>query len=223
MNIFIVIPFFNEQSRIVKVLKEIQAYQFPIVVVNDGSRDDSKAEIRGSKLKGVTLLEHKVNLGKGAALKTGAEYAFNRGAGAVIFMDADGQHEAEDLPKFVKALITKKYDVVFGSRNFGYGVPFVRYIGNKVASVLIALLFGIYVSDIICGFRALSRKAYKKIKWESSGYGVETEMVIRVGKSKLRYCEIPVETLYHDKVKGVTILDALGIFGEVIKWKLTIK
>lgn len=223
MQIFIVIPLLNEGKRIAKVLKELYKYKLRTVIVDDGSEDNSMSTIKKLKLSNTTLLEHKINLGKGAALKTGADYAFGKGADAVIFMDADGQHEAKDLEKFIDALNLGKYDVVLGSRNFGYGVPLVRFIGNKTASILIAALFDIYVSDIICGFRALTKKAYKKIKWESSGYGVETEMVIRIGRSKLNYLEVPVETLYHDNVKGVTILDALAILGEVIKWKWTLR
>ena len=155
-------------------------------------------------------------------MKTGADWAFENGAGAIIFMDSDGQHEAEDLSKFINVLESGKYDVVFGSRNFGYGVPLVRYLGNKFASVVMALLFKAYVSDVVCGFKGLTKEAYNKIRWESPGYAVEAEIVARLGKNKLRYREVPVKTIYHDKVKGVTILDAFGIFGEVIKWKLTI-
>jgi len=168
------------------------------------------------------LLEHKINLGKGAALKTGCEYAFSHGADAVVMMDADGQHAAGDLPEFVEKLNTKKYDVVFGSRNLGMGMPFIRFVGNKVASVIVNLMFGIYVSDLISGYRALTKKGYEKTKWESTGYGVETEMVIRVKKNNLKYCEIAVETIYFDNYKGVSILDAFGVFMNLIYWKFKI-
>lgn len=219
MKIFLVIPLYNEEKHIVDVIKGVAKYDLPIVVVDDGSMDSSKLKVQSSKLRDVIFLSHKVNLGKGAAMKTGAEYAFSKGADAVIFMDSDGQHAASDLPKFVKAL-NEKCDLVFGSRNLKLDIPFVRYIGNKVASVFVNLLFGIYVSDLVCGFRALTKNGYKKIEWESTGYGVETEMVVRSAKSGLKYCEIPVETIYHDRVKGVTLLDAFGIFFSVIKWRL---
>lgn len=221
MKIFVVVPLFNEEKHIIEVLRGLEKYKLPVIVVNDGSNDDSRIKIRDLRIREVTLLEHAINLGKGAAMKTGADYAFVHGAEAVIFIDADGQHEAEDLSKFIAKLESKKYDVVFGSRNFSYGVPLVRYLGNKFASVVIASLFGIYISDVICGFRAITKRAYGKVRWESEGYGVETEMVIRTGKNKLKFCEVPVETIYHDKVKGVTILDAVGIFASVVKWKLT--
>jgi hypothetical protein len=99
-------------------------------------------------------------------------------------------------------------------------MPLVRFLGNKFASVLISLLFGIYVSDLICGFRAFTKNAYKKIKWESRGYGIETEMIIKTGKAGLRHCEVPVETVYYDRFKGVTILDAFSILFDVFKWRL---
>jgi glycosyltransferase involved in cell wall biosynthesis len=222
MKIFVVIPFCNEKKHLSSVLKSVSKYSLPIVVVDDGSKDGSGAEVKGLKIKDLTLLTHNVNLGKGAALKTGAEYAFNKGADAVIFMDSDGQHLATDLPKFLEVLKSGKYGVVFGSRNLGMGVPLVRYLGNKIASVFSAALFKVYVSDATCGFRALTRNGYEKIKWESEGYGVEIEMVARVGKYNVKHLEVPVETVYLDDVKGVTLFDAFGILGEVVKWKLTL-
>ena len=219
MKIFIVIPFYNERLHISGVVKQVSKHLLPIVLVDDGSTDGGP---RLLNKKNIILLQHRINIGKGAALKTGAEYAFRHGADAVIFMDGDGQHTSEDLDNFIDRLKQGDCDAVFGSRNFSYGVPLIRFIGNKVASALISLLFGIYISDVICGFRAVTKKGYEKIKWVSSGYGVETEMVIRTGRYNLRYTEVPVKTLYHNSVKGVTILDAFGILAEVIKWRLTL-
>jgi glycosyltransferase involved in cell wall biosynthesis len=222
MNIFVVIPLFNEEKHITKVLKDLSPYKIPVVVVDDGSNDNSKFKVQNLKLGNVKLLQHKINLGKGAAMKTGADYAFANGADAVIFVDSDGQHDMTDLPKFIEALSSKDFDVVFGSRNYDYGVPLVRYLGNKFASVVMVWFFKVYISDVVCGFKGMTKDAYKKLRWDSSGYGVEAEIVARLGKNKLKFCEVPVKTIYHDKVKGVTILDAFGIFGEIIKWKLTL-
>lgn len=218
MKIYVVIPAYNEARKIGVILDELKKTKFPIIVVDDGSKDQTYQEACSRK---VIVLKHKVNLGKGAALKTGCEVAFAFGANAIIMMDSDGQHKVSDLPKFVNALETKKYSIIFGSRNSSYGVPLVRFLGNKLSSVLVSFLFGIYLSDLICGFRAFTEDAYNKIKWQSRGYGVETEMVIRTGKHKLCYCEVPVETIYYDKFKGVTILDAISILMNVFKWRLT--
>jgi glycosyltransferase involved in cell wall biosynthesis len=228
MKIYIVIPAHNEGKRIGKVIADIGATKLnlSIIVVDDGSTDNtsqivSKFQISNFKFQ-ITLLTHQINLGKGAAMKTGCEYAFLHGADAVIFMDSDGQHEVRDLPKFIEALNTGKYDVVLGTRNYSFGVPLVRYLGNKFASVVMAALFHTYVSDVICGYRAMTKKGYEKIKWDSDGYGVETEMVARMGKNRASFCEVPVATIYHDNVKGVTLLDAIGILGDVLKWRLTL-
>ncbi|MGA2910189.1 MAG: glycosyltransferase family 2 protein [Candidatus Microgenomates bacterium] len=222
MKIFVVIPLFNEEKHIAKVLKEVSRYKLPIVVIDDGSSDSSASAVQNTRLKNLVFLKHKVNLGKGAAMKTGADYVFDHGANAAIFMDSDGQHQAADLPKFIKMVKSGKYDVVFGSRNYTYGVPLVRFLGNKFASVLMSMTFKVYVSDVLCGFKGLTKEAYEKLRWNSPGYGVETEIVARVGRSQLPFCEVPIGTVYHDKVKGVTILDAFGILADVVGWKFTL-
>lgn len=216
MKIAIVIPAYNEEKNIRDVLKDVGKANLPVFVVDDGSSDGTHKIARKS---GAIVLRHEVNLGKGAAMKTGAEAAFNEGYEAVVFMDSDGQHKKEDLPKFLDAL-DKGCGIVFGTRNLSMGVPLVRYFGNKIASLYVRALFGIYVSDLICGYRAVTKKAYKKIEWESQGYGVETEMVVRAKKKGVKHCEVPVETVYLDKFKGVTILDAFGIFFQVLKWRI---
>jgi glycosyltransferase involved in cell wall biosynthesis len=218
MKTAIVIPVYNEKEHIFGVLNKVQKYNLSVVVVDDGSKDGTLKILE--KSKDIFLLSHKINLGKGSAMKTGAEYAFSIGFEAVIFMDSDGQHSAKDLPGFINVL-EQGYEIVFGSRNFNLNVPLMRYLGNKFASVVVSLLFHIYVSDLLCGYRAITKSAYKKIKWESRGYGVETEMVVRCGLKRLNYTEVPVATVYLNAVKGVTILDALGILVDVVKWRLT--
>lgn len=216
MKIYIVVPAYNEEKRIGKVLGELRTQKLPVIVVDDGSKDNTFKEASKSKY---LILQHRVNLGKGAAMKTGAMAAFKLGADAVIFMDSDGQHEIEDLPNFIRSL-DNKFDIVFGSRNLGLKMPFVRFIGNKAASVFINLLFGIYVSDLVCGFRAISKRGFNKIVWESTGYGVETEMVIRTARSGLKHCEVPVKTVYYDQYKGVSIMDAFDILFSVLRWRI---
>jgi len=218
-DIFIVIPAFNEQKRLPRILKDLGKTRFRIIVVDDGSTDGTGESL--GRWGDILTISHKINLGKGSAMKTGCRKAFAMGAKAVIFMDADGQHRAQDLNNFTSAL-SHGYQVVFGSRNFGMGVPFVRYMGNKFASLLVSFLFGIYVSDLTCGYRGVTKEAFERINWESSGYSVETEMVIKAAKYKLKYCEVPVEVLYFDRVKGVTILDAFAIFFDVLRWRLSL-
>lgn len=218
MKIALIIPAYNEVNRIEKTLKSLSKVNLPVVVVSDGSKDKTAVKaIRHAS----HVLEHRVNLGKGAAMKTGAEFAFQNGFDAIIYFDADGQHDVADLEKFTSAL-KNKVDVVIGSRTYSQDIPIVRYLGNKFASLIVSLLFGIYVSDLLCGYRAITRKAYGAIKWDSVGYGVETEMIIRLSKTKLKWKEVPVKTIYLDKVKGVTLLDAFSVLFQVLLLRLKI-
>lgn len=214
-KIYIVIPVYNERSRLPAVIKGIERQTNSVIVVDDGSEDETYAVCKKME---ITILRHKINLGKGAAMKTGAEMAFLLGAQAVIFMDGDGQHDPKYIPEFMKK-ISAGFDIVFGSRNLSFGVPLVRFLGNKLGSFLISLIFGIYRTDLLCGYMALTPFAYQKIKWDSSRYGVETEIVARTGKNRLKYSEIPMEAIYKDKYKGVTVLDAIGILFSLPRWK----
>ncbi len=222
MKIYIVIPALNEEKRIGKVLEELKETKLPVVVIDDGSVDETFriASRFISQRSQFTVIRHEVNLGKGEALKTGCDMAFKNGADAVIVMDSDGQHKVTDISVIENKLKSGNFDIVFGSRNFNAGMPFVRFLGNKIVSVLINLLFGIYVSDILCGFRGFTKSAYSKIKWDAQGYGIEFEMIARTGKSKLRFCEVPVSTVYYDKYKGVSAIDAVGIFFEILLLKI---
>lgn len=222
MKITVVVPAHNEEKRVGKVLNSLRKKGIDVVCVDDGSTDNTwEVLVKCQKLNvKCYILRHEINLGKGAAMKTGAEYAFKNGADAVIFMDSDGQHDIKDLDLFIEKLNSKKYDVIFGTRRLEKGAPLVRSVGNKIGIVIIKLLFGIHISDLLCGFRAMTKKAFKKIDWESSGYGVETEMVAKIARYNLSYCQITVSTIYYDTVKGVTLLDAFGIFLSVIRWRL---
>lgn len=223
MKIAVVLPIFNEEKEIAQVLKTLSKINLPIILVNDGSTDKTLEIIKQSTKnnKQITLLSHRINLGKGSAVRTGGEAAFHKGFEAVIFMDSDGQHSPEDLIKFIDALSTKEHDVVLGSRNLHHGVPLIRFLGNKFASILISLLFGIYISDILSGFRAVNKSAFKKLQLESRGYGIETEMIVKIAKYNLKSCEIPIQTIYRDKNKGVTILDSISILLDVFRWKIS--
>ncbi|MBU1071522.1 glycosyltransferase family 2 protein [Patescibacteria group bacterium] len=219
MKIFLIIPSFNEGSRLHQTINKAKKYiaEKNIIVVDDGSRAPESLP-KNSK---ATLIRHQLNLGKGMAMKTGAKYAFSQKADAIVYIDADLQHNPKYLPKFKKLLKTN--DLVFASRRPSLNAPMVRLLGNKLASIYINILFGIYVSDLLSGYRALNKKAFKLLNWTSPRYGVETEMVARLGKykNKLKWAEFPIETIYVNKYKGVTIIDAIKILTNSIWWKLS--
>jgi len=216
-SISIIIPSCNEGPRLTDLIKAVKKNtNLPVIVVDDGSL------VPVRQTNSFILLRHKINLGKGAAMKTGAEYAFSHGASAVIFMDGDGQHDPRHLPEFISRY-QQGFNCVLASRRPSLKVPLVRFLGNKFASIYINLLFGVYVSDILSGYRLLDKSAYKLLIWDSQRYGVETEMIARLGKykDKINWTEFPIESIYIDKYKGVTIIDAVKALFDSIWWKLS--
>lgn len=217
MNYFVVIPAYNEEPRIGEVIRGVGKFTKDIIVVDDGSSDKT-GEV--AKKAGAIILRHRINLGQGAARMTGCEAAWRLGAEAIVTLDADGQHNPAHIPEFVKK-INQGHDIVIGQRSL-QRVPLVRRAGLKFGSILIRIFFGINVSDPACGFRAFTKKAYQKIKWDSLvRYGSETEMVARTGKNRLKYALVPIETIYIDKYKGMTILDAISILFHIPRWLIS--
>lgn len=214
-NLWIIIPAYNEAKNVGKVIQKCKKYSKNIVLVDDGSQDTTYAV--GNKL-GIHSLQHPINLGKGAALKTGCDYAYINGAEILVVLDADGQHNADEIPKFLKAL--PKHDIVFGSRGINENMPRVFKLGNWGINKITELLYTVRLRDTQSGFRCFTRKAYEKIRWQSSSYSMESEMIANVGKYNLRYAEISIETIYLDKYKGTTVIDGLKIGINLLLWRL---
>lgn len=219
MKTVVVIPAFNEEKRIGAALSKIVNNVYKIIVVDDGSKDRT-SEVASSVSNQIVTLRHGINLGKGAALKTGCEAAIKIGADIIVFMDADGQHDQKDIPRFVEILEKENYDIVFGSRIIGKDMPLVMMLGNKFLSIAMTLLFKIYVADTQSGFRAFKTSAYPKIKWNSTKYSVESEIIVNTSKRGLKYKEIEIQTIYHDDYKGTTIFDGIKIFVNLLVWKI---
>jgi len=213
-DVFVVIPAHNEESSIREVVKKTKNFLNNIVVVDDGSKDKT-AEEAGKE--NITVLKHIINLGKGAALKTGCDYAIKKGAKRIIVLDADLQHDPSEIPNFLSAL--EKVDVVLGYRKLNKNMPMVLKIGNLVINETIKLLYGLRLHDTQCGYRAFTSAAYKKIRWNASDYSMESEMIANIGKRNLKYKEIPIETIYTDKYKGTTIIDGIKIVLNLIWWR----
>jgi glycosyltransferase involved in cell wall biosynthesis len=214
-EIVVIVPAYNEARYLGRFLDKLLKVTKNVVVVDDGSTDKTREVALD---KHVTCLTHMVNLGKGAALKTGCNYAFKKlGSDAVIIMDGDDQHATGDLKLFVDEL-KNGANVVLGVRRLDANMPAMRIIGNKSMSILINMLFGHYISDIPSGFKAFTKKAYRELLWQSSGYEVETEIAVRIAKSKLEYVEVPISTVYHGKDYGFNLLDAGKILLKLPYW-----
>jgi len=212
-----VIPIFNESHALDKLITKASSFVDHVLVVDDGSR--SPIIQSNSDPKKVTILRHLVNLGKGASLTTGIQWAIQHGAEFVVLLDGDGQHDPIEIPYLLRPLLEDKLDIVFGSRSFKKNMPFVARFGNIFLTKSINLMFGIQVSDTQSGFRALRTAVYPKLAWRSPRYAVETEMVVNTGKNNLRYAEVPISTIYLNGYKGTTVLDGLRIFINMLSWK----
>lgn len=214
MDIAVVVPAHNEEKHIKSVISRIKkvSKDYSIIVVNDGSSDNTSAI---ASKESVTVLNHIINMGKGAAAKTGCDYAYRNRFDIIVLIDGDGQHEPEDIPRFVEKL--SHVDIVFGYRRVG-NVPFVYRVGNWALTQLSKILFHMGIIDTQSGFRAFTRKTYRKIRWQSRNYGMESEMIYRA--QRLKYEQIPIKNIYLDNHKGTTILDGIKIAINMIRWKL---
>lgn len=215
MNVAVIIPAYNEEKHVGKVIEKTIAQGYTPIVVDDGSKD---ATSKVAQEAGATVLTHIVNLGKGAAAKTGCEWAVKQKAEVIVLMDADGQHKPEDIKRFLKAL--DKKDIVFGYRRLDTKMPIVMRFGNWAINTTSGIVNKLWLKDTQSGYRAMSAEAYKKIRWQSADYGMESEMIAKAAKRHLRYAQIPIATIYHDNFKGTTIMDGLRIVGRLLKWRI---
>ncbi len=198
MKIFIVIAAYNEEKSIHEVVEDLNKNGYNnIVIVDDGSKDDTYAVI--SRLP-VHALKHFMNRGQGAALKTGIDYALRQGADYVVTFDADGQHHADEISSMLKALKKHKVDVALGSRFLkkDVKVPAFRKIMLKLGIFVTWIFYGVKLTDSHNGFRVLSRKAARMIDITSDRMEHASQIVEEIKKKKLRYVEVPVTITYTD-------------------------
>lgn len=216
---WIVIPGFNESKYIASVLKKVTKKTKNVIYIDDGSADNS-AEI--AKKFPIHVLRHEMNMGKGATLQTGCDYAFyHMKAKAVIMMDGDDQHDAEEIPLFRKRL-EEGSQLILGARSLFSSMPLVRKIGNGFVSAVVMVLFGRYIPDILSGYKAFTAEVYEKIKWEANDYSVELEIAANIAKKKLGFSLVSIETIYHDMDRGMNMLDSVKVVGKILSLRLGI-
>ena len=215
-KIIAIIPAFNEEKHIEDIINRTKKCVDKIIVVDDGSADSTYKKSKSADI----ILRHIVNLGKGAALKTGFLTALKNNADIIITLDADGQNNPEDIPKFIEALEKHKADIVVGARKFNKNMPVIFRLGNWGLRKIFHALFKLNVNDCQSGFRAVRANIYPKIKWQSTNYSVEAEMLANAGRNNLRCIEVPIATKYLNRYKGTTIVDGINIFLQMVIWRL---
>ncbi len=210
-----VISALNEAAHIADVVRRTKKILNHVVVVDDGSWDGTS---QAAFEAGATVLRHLVNMGKGAALKTGFDYALSHGAEYLLALDGDGQHRPEEIPLLLSRL--PGCDLVFGARMMSKDMPALLKFGNRSINSITKLLFGIKLKDTQSGYRAMTADAYRKCRWEANDYSMESEMIANAGRHHLKYCEVTISTIYSDKYKGTTIIDGIKITLNLIQWRL---
>jgi glycosyltransferase involved in cell wall biosynthesis len=218
-DVWVVIACYNESKVIREVALSALGVVPNVVVVDDGSSDDSQAALAGTP---VHYLRHPVNLGQGAALQTGIVYALRAGAGKIVTFDGDGQMRADEIPKLCQAMDSQGVDVVLGSRFLqpedNTSIPPGRRWLLKLATVFTRLTTGLSVSDTHNGFRVFSRKAASAIQIRQDGMAHASEILSQIGSRKLSYAEVPVSIAYTDYslAKGQSGVNGLNILWDLI-------
>lgn len=195
-KVYIIVPIFNEETVIGEVLSEIKASGYPnIIVVDDGSADNSYAA--AGSIPEVIVLRHKLNRGKGAAIKTGMLAAQYCGAEVLVTFDGDGQHDPHDIQSLIEPIIKKGFDVSLGTRmRSGTEMPLIKVLANKIGNYCTMLLYGILVSDSQSGFRAYSRFAARTIDTKADKYEYDSKVIREINANRLKYVEVPIQVRY---------------------------
>lgn len=219
---FIIIPAYNESGRIGLTISEIRKHHdTAIVVVNDGSIDDTAFEARGA---GALVIELPFNLGYGAALQTGFKYALRRGCACVIQMDADGQHDPAYIEALIEEVRSDRVDVAVGSRFLGegdYRPTTLKKIGMVFFRALATLLTGQKITDPTSGFQALNRKALEF--YASEAFPVDfpdADVLVMLHRKGLRFQEVPVRM--HESNKNKTMHSGIVPLYYLFKMMLSI-
>jgi polyprenyl-phospho-N-acetylgalactosaminyl synthase len=220
---FIIVPAYNEQEAISKVLDGLASLGCPIVVIDDGSLESIKDQV--SKHKNVFYIRHKVNLGQGAALQTGIDFAVKQGAAYIVSFDADGQHRVADIPAILSPVVDGEADIVLASRFLAKGhhnAPFLKRIVLKTGRWVNYFFTGLYLSDAHNGLRAMNRLAAITIRISENRMAHATEIIAQIKKHKLRYKEVAASVVYTDysRQKCQSVLNSLKIFFDLVLQKL---
>ncbi len=216
-GLWVVIAAYNEGRRLGRTLDGLRPHVPRVVVVDDGSADDTAAV---ALRHDVWLLRHAINRGQGAALQTGIDFALARGAEVLVTFDADGQHDPDEIERVAGPVLSGRADVALGSRFLGraVGIPWSRRLVLKVGVLFTRVFSRVRVSDTHNGFRALSRAAATAIRITQDRMAHASEILDQVRRHRLRYVEVPVTVRYAEETlaKGQSSWNAVRIVGQLV-------
>lgn len=222
-NIAFIIPAYNEETVLGDVIRGLTKkldktnFQYQIVVVDDGSKDNT---VKVAQDSGAFVIRHVLNTGSGGATATGLSYAQQNNFDIAVTLDADGQHHPDDVINGVNLMLQGDADLLIGSRLIdSTGMSKTKILGNKGLSIITYLMFGINVTDSQSGLRIFSRAALDNLKWKTSGYEFCSEMLWRAKQQGLAIKEFPIQAIYTDysKAKGQNNWNAVNIIKSLLK------
>lgn len=218
---WVVIPAYNEENVIQRMVRGVREYCPRVVVVDDGSRDQTSLEARRG---GAIVVRHIVNMGQGAALQTGIEFALSQGADYIVTFDADGQHLPEDIVKLLETLVSQQVGIVLGSRFLGsvVNLPPLRRLTLKLAILFTRLSTGLNLTDTHNGLRAMTAATACRIEIKQNKMAHASEILEQISKYAIPYQEVPVTVIYtpYSQRKGQSIFNALNILSELFASRL---
>ena len=187
-----------------------------VVVVNDGSGDNTQFE---AERAGFSTVNHAINRGLGAAIKTGIEYAKEKKADIMVTFDGDGQHDPSDIEKIIWPVFQKKADLVIGSRfKKSKNVPLDRFFLNWFANFITLLLYGVVTTDSQSGLRAFSQKALDVVDFKGERMDFSSEILLEAKRNNLKKAEVPIKAIYteYSRKKGQKNLNAIPTFARFL-------
>lgn len=210
-----VIPAYNEAKTIREVAKRTKKFVDMVVVVDDGSTDDTFGE---AEKAGVKVIRHEKNQGKAAALKTGFECT--KEYDTIIMIDADLQHLPEEIPLLVTG-ISDGHDLCIGSRFLSNHscMPLLNKISNKVSSRILSVLAGQRVTDSQSGFRVIRGETLEKLELSAERYAIEHIMILETARKGLKIKELPISCIYGDEASHIhPIKDTINVIYHIIRF-----
>ena len=218
---WLIIPAYNEAAVIGRVVADVVRRGYKVAVIDDGSTDETG---RNAGSAGAVIVIHPINLGQGAALQTGIQFALRQGADYIVTFDADGQHRGADIVGLLDALTTNNADFALGSRFLGSAVamPPSRRLLLMAATWFTRLTTGLKISDTHNGLRAMTRRGASRIKLRQNRMAHASELLDAIARSGLRYVEVPVTIEYsqYSLAKGQRLADSLRILVDLSAQRL---
>jgi glycosyltransferase involved in cell wall biosynthesis len=215
-RILVCIPAYNESSKIGKIVNRARAYASEVIVCDDGSTDETAKE---AQTAGAIVIRHSVNKGYGSAIKTLFRTAKENNADVMVTLDADGQHDPDQIPNIVEPILNEGFDIVIGSRFLNIHdrekVPSYRSFGIKTLTLLTKAASYRNITDAQSGFRAYSKAALSQIQLNEGGMAISAEILLRASRQNLSIKEVPATVIYD--IQGTSTMNPISQGATVLR------